>query len=97
MQQERAEFVAEPERAIVRFTRRLDVEVAAGQQPPFANRWIHRNAGARIRRQVGDHRKVDVAIRIAQRDERLQTDSSGPPHLRAEVRLYPIQPQHIVR
>ena len=44
--QERSEFVAKPERAVMGFANRLDVEIAAGQPSVLAQGCIDRNPAA---------------------------------------------------
>ena len=77
MEQERAELVAEPQRAVRRLTERLDVEIGAGQEPPLTNRRIHRNRAVVVELAVGDDRKVNAAIGVAERDERPDVNLSA--------------------
>jgi hypothetical protein len=82
VQQERAELVADPERAVRRPLDRLDVEVAAGQQP--------------VLRRVVDDRERDPVVGVAQRDEALDLQAPAPADARAVVRCEPVDPQQEV-
>ena len=63
MQQERAELVAEPQRAVRCALHRLDVEVGTGQHPCFGK--------------VVDDRERNPAVRIAQLDMAQHVDAAG--------------------
>src|SRR5262245_14027126 len=76
VQQVGAKFLAHPERAVIHARDRLDIEVRASQQPAGLYGRIDRNLRsgrvvicAVINRSVRDVRRIEEALRIAERCE----------------------------
>ena len=79
VEQERPELVAEPERAVACDAQRLEVEVAAGEQPVAAP--------------LGDDRERHLAPRVAQRDPVADRDVAVAAAARLEVGPHAVDAQ----
>jgi hypothetical protein len=107
VQQIRPEFLTYPERAVVHTRNGLDIEIRAGQPLAIANGRIDRNLRSRcvvkvtiVDRSVGDVRRIEEPVRIAERCEAVDLDRPARGGAIAgglELGCHLVEPNHEVR